>query len=336
MPELRSPRLQHLPLPLFAAPMGLGGLGLAWREAAITLHLPSMIGEALLALAGLAWLVIALAHLVRAMRHPRALADDLQHPIRSAFAAAVTVGLMILAGGLLPHAPDAAAWLWLLAVVLHLSLAVWIVNGLLSRPREAASLLPPLLIPLVGNILAPAFGARLGFENLSWMLFGIGALLWVLIQPTMLSRIISGPPLPERMRPTLAILVAPPAVASLSLAALNGGGFGPASIALLGFALLIAATLLSMARSLFGIPFTVTWWAWTFPSAALTAAAMKAAGAHPAAWHPPALGLMLAVVSLLILGILAMTLRAAASGALFQPEPAPVPQPAPAPISAPK
>jgi len=330
MPESHSPRLQHLPLPLFAAPMGLGGLGLAWREAAITLHLPDTVSEALLALAGLAWLLIALAHLLRAWRHPQALADDLRHPIRSAFAAAITVGLMILSGGLLPHAPTAAAWLWLLAVVLHLALAVWIVNGLLSRPREVTTLLPPLLIPLVGNILAPVFGAKLGFEILSWMLFGIGALLWVLIQPTMLSRIISGPQLPERMRPTLAILVAPPAVGSLSLAALNGGSFGHASIALLGFALLIAATLLSMARGLFGIPFTVAWWAWTFPSAALTAAALKAAHEYPAIWHAPALGLMLAAVSLLILGILAMTLQAAISGALFQPEPAAGPPPAPA------
>lgn len=316
-----SPRLQHLPLPLFAAPMGLGGLGLAWREAGNVLHLPALIGEIFMASAAIVWLLLAASHLLRAARHPQALGEDLRHPIRSAFAAAVTVGLMILSGGLSPHAPEAARMLWLTAVTLHLGIAVWIVRGLLSKPRDAGSLLPPLLIPLVGNILAPAFGAGMGYETLCWMLFGIGALLWIAIQPAMLSRIISGPPIPERMRPALAILVAPPAAGSLSLAALLGD-FGPASAALLGFALLIAAALLSMARALFAVPFSVAWWAWTFPSAAMTVAALKAGHAHPTSWTGFALGTLLVAITILILTIAAMTLRAMLSGALFQPEPA--------------
>jgi tellurite resistance protein len=45
--------LHHLPLPLFAAPMGIGGLGLAWRQAAHGLGAPAAIGEALLLAAGI-------------------------------------------------------------------------------------------------------------------------------------------------------------------------------------------------------------------------------------------------------------------------------------------
>ena len=50
------------------------------------------------------------------LRHPAALAADLRHPIRSAFAGAVTIGLMIMAGGLMPYARGAAEALWLAAV----------------------------------------------------------------------------------------------------------------------------------------------------------------------------------------------------------------------------
>ena len=105
--------LVHLPLPLFAAPMGLGGIGLAWREAAHVLGAPGVIGEALLLLTTVLWTVIFALHLPRPMRHPGALAGDFKHPIRSAFAAAVSIGLMLIAAAFLPYNRDAAATIWI-------------------------------------------------------------------------------------------------------------------------------------------------------------------------------------------------------------------------------
>jgi tellurite resistance protein len=40
--------LAHLPLARFSAPMGVGGLGLAWREAGRGLGAPALVGEGLL------------------------------------------------------------------------------------------------------------------------------------------------------------------------------------------------------------------------------------------------------------------------------------------------
>ena len=132
--------LAHLPLALFAAPMGVGGLGLAWREAAHGLGAPVLPGEALLLAAGALWGAITALHLVRLLRHPGALAGDLRHPIRSAFAGAVTIGLMIIAGGLIPHARGATEALWLAAVAGHVAIAAWTVRGLLTTPRDAATM----------------------------------------------------------------------------------------------------------------------------------------------------------------------------------------------------
>lgn len=312
-------RLTHLPLPLFAVPMGVGGLGLAWREAGRTLGAPAVVGEALLLAAGLLWLAIAGLHLLRFIRHPEALAADLRHPVRSAFAGAVTIGLMILAGGLIPHAPAAARALWLVASGLHVVIAAWTVRGLLLAPREAAALTPPLLIPLVGNILAPVFGARLGFEALSWMMFGLGALLWAVLQPLLLGRLVTGPALPPRLRPTLVILLAPPSVGALALAALTGG-FGPAPLAVLGLAAFFALVLATIARDMARGPFAMSWWGWTFPTAAFTVALLSASHAHPAAWQAPLLWLVLLAASAIQALVSAATLRAAASGHLLQPD----------------
>lgn len=314
-----GPGLHHLPLPLFAAPMGVGGLGLAWREAGHVLGAPALVGEALLLAAGLVWLLVAALHLLRLLRHPEALATDLAHPVRSAFAGAVTIGLMLVAAGLLPHARGAAEAVWVVAAAGHVGIAAWTVRGLLRAPRDAATLTPPLLIPLVGNILAPVVGAKLGHVTVSWMLFGLGALLWALLQPLLLARLVHGPALPPKLRPTLAILLAPPAVGALALAALTGG-FGPAALGAFGLAAFFALVLAMLWRDLSAGPFAMSWWGWTFPSAAFAAAAIQAAAAHPAAWPAPLLWALLAGASAILAIVAAGTLRAAAAGRLLQPE----------------
>jgi tellurite resistance protein len=235
-----------------------------------------MIGEVLLLVAGILWVLIVALHAARLLRHPAALAADLAHPVRSAFAGAVTIGLMFIAGGLAPHARDLASVLWLVAVAGHVAVAGWTLRGLLVAPREAATLTPPLLIPLVGNILAPIFGVGLGHPVLSWMMFGIGALLWLMLQPPLLGRLISGPVLPPRLRPTLAILLAPPAAGAVALAALTGG-FGPGPLGLFGLAVLLALVLASMPAEFARLLFAMSWWGWTFPSAVFAAAAQGAA-----------------------------------------------------------
>jgi tellurite resistance protein len=318
VPHERS--LAHLPLPLFAAPMGIGGLGLAWREAARAYGLPALIGEGLLALAGVVWIVVFGLHLLRLLRHPSAFAGELKNPIRSAFAGAMTIGLMIVSGGLLPHAPGLAAVVWGVAVVVHLLIGVWIVRGLMLAPREAVTLTPALLIPLVGNILAPVFGAKLGFVNLSWALFGVGALLWAMVQPLVLGRLIHGPALMERMRPMLVILLAPPSIGSLALAALTGG-WTPGALAFYGLAGFMAITLLTFAPVFMGMRFAMSWWGWTFPSASFAVATLSLAHATPTCMALTVAAFAALGIATIILTVVSVaTLKAAAQGHLLLPE----------------
>ncbi len=311
--------LAHLPLPLFAAPMGLGGLGMAWREAGRAHGVPVFVGESLLALAAAAWAFILALHLLRLARHPDAFSADMRHPIRSAFAGAATIGLMIVAGFAAPYAGGLAGAIWLVAVALHLAIGAWTVRGLLLAPREAATLTPALLIPLVGNILAPVIGAKLGFALLSWMLFGIGALLWAMVQPVLLWRLIVGPPLIERLRPMLAILLAPPSVGALALAALTGE-WGPPAVAAYGLAAFLAATLALFLPGYLNMPFAMSWWGWTFPSAAFAAATLGVGHAFPTT-ALALLGWAALLAATAIVAIVSLaTLRAAAAGHLLKPE----------------
>ncbi|MEW6255966.1 MAG: C4-dicarboxylate ABC transporter [Pseudomonadota bacterium] len=311
--------LAHLPLPLFAAPMGFGGAGLAWRGAAHVLEAPALVGEMLLATALLTWLMVTLLHIVRAVLHPGALIEDLRHPVRSAFAGAFTIGLMILAAGLFRYAPEFARGLWLATVGLHVGIGVWTLRGLVTAPREPAALTPPLLIPLVGNVLAPTVGATLGFPHISWMLFGVGVLLWALVQPAILYRLIVGPPLPPRLRPSLVILLAPPSVALIAMERLTGQ-FGDAALAVFGFAGVTALALATLAWQQAKIPFAVSWWAWTFPTAAFAMATQSYAHAFPAPLATVLAWAVLIVATGLLAIVAAATLRAAWLGHLIAPE----------------
>ncbi|MGG5808994.1 hypothetical protein [Falsiroseomonas sp. CW058] len=308
-----APSLAHLPLPLLAIPMGLGGLGLAWRQAAASLGAPAAVGEAVLALTALAWLALVALHGLRVLRFPAAVLAEARHPVRAAFVAAPTIGLMILSAAIHPHAPGLGAGLWCVAVGAHLLIAMGLLRRVLGGGGDAAMLAPPLLIPFVGNILAPVFGVRMGFVDMSWMMFGVGFLLWLAVLPLLLHRLLAGPALPPPLRPTLAILLAPPAVGALALAQLLGTTGGPV-LALVGLALLVAAVLISLAGEFARLAFTLAWWSFTFPSAAFAVMLM-------AEGFPPLLCWAALALATGITGWCAWrTALAARAGVLLRPE----------------
>jgi tellurite resistance protein len=137
--------------------------------------------------------------------------------------------------------------------------------------------------------------------------------LWLAMLPLLLHRMLAGPPLPPALRPTLAILLAPPAVAGLAVIAILGQP-GGLSLAFAGIALLVAAVLLSMAGELAKVPFGLPWWGVTFPSAAF--AALVTAEGFPAwlCW------LALLATTGLTGWVAWRTALAARAGAFFRPE----------------
>ena len=307
------PTLEHLPIPLTAMPMGTGGVGLGWRAAHEMLGAPAGVGEGLLAFTALLWLALVLLQALRVLRHPGAVMAELRHPVRVAFAAAPTIGLMIVAAFLYPYAPALGAALWGIAIALHLLVATMLLRRILAGRGEVAMLAPPLMIPLVGNVLAPVFGARMGFVDASWIMFGVGVVLWLMVAPLLLHRLLAGPPLPPPLRPSLVILLAPPVVAALALQALTGNT-GGMTLAFAGVGLLMAAVLLSLAAELSRIPFGLPWWGVTFPSAAF--AVMLMALGFPAWLCWPAL----LATTALTAWVAWRTLGAARAGVFFRPE----------------
>jgi tellurite resistance protein len=105
--------------------------------------------------------------------------------------------------------------------------------------------------------------------------FGIGILCWILLGSVLLNRLFFRPTVPSLLFPTMAIELAPPAVAGLALAALTGGPEGPFAMALGGYAILLTLAQLRFAPVYLKLRFTPAFWAFTFSYAAAAADALE-------------------------------------------------------------
>jgi tellurite resistance protein len=316
-------RLRHLYPSWYAIVMGLAGLSLAWHRATPLMGTMAD-GVALVcaAAAGLAFASLLVATLWRWRRHPEAWAEDRRHPVRHTFVATLPIAMMVLATAVValfgPVAPAAALW-W--CGSLSLLFVTWWVLSRWFRPGAGglpwASVTPALMIPVVGHVLAPLAGVPLGHAEWATAQFGIGLLFWPVVTVLLLVRIALQGMLPERMLPTLFILLAPPTVVGLGL--LQLGAPAAAGWACWGIAAFSFAWVAGTARRLRALPFALPHWGMSFPLTAFAALTLRmATPGSPMAVVGPAL---LALASLVILGLLAGTWRGLRDGTLLAPEP---------------
>ena len=319
----------------FTLVMGLCGLSLAWHSARGALgEMADGIALVLGLLAVLVFAGLLVASLLRWQRYPAALAEDLRHPVRHAFVAALPVSLLLLAtvGVALGGAgePLGPLWnlLWWAGSLTQLWATLWVLGRWLApaasvQPGTPAglwpSVTPVLLIPVVGNVVVPLAGLPLGHSLWSALQFGIGAMLWPVLLALILARRIAHGALPERLLPAWFITVAPPAVIGSALAQweaplpLVAGTWG------LGlFFLLWAAPLV---RRIAGQPFGIAFWALAFPLAAFCALSFRLAERAQVPALQTASVLMLAITSITILWLGFSTVRGLRDGSLLAPEP---------------
>ena len=119
--------------------------------------------------------------------------------------------------------------------------------------------------------------------------------------------------------PTLFILIAPPAVGFLSYLRLVGQLDAGAQF-LYNFALFLTLLLLTQVRRFARLPFFLSWWAYTFPLAAMSVASMTMAGASGTVFYGHIGLALLLLLSALILLLLFKTGNAIRRGKIFAPE----------------
>ncbi len=315
-----SARLEHYPITFFAVGMGTLGLTLAVHAAEQAYDLGAHLSGWVLSGSVVILALVSLGYLAKALRHPDAVRGEWNHPVRIAFFPAMSISVLLLAAALIDRAPVLANWIWMVGAAMQGALALSVIAAWIGhRSFAPLHISPAWFIPAVGNVIVPLAGAPLGHIDLSWMFFSAGVLFWVVLLTLVINRLMFHDPLPGRLVPTLVILIAPPAVAFISWVRLTGGldAFGHILISLAYVFALIVLTQVPKFRQL---PFSLAWWALSFPLAALSSASFLYARLAGSDAHR-VLGLFLLVLLATIVGaLIGRTVLAMARGEICRPE----------------
>lgn len=268
-------RLAHYPVPLFATVMGTSGLAIAWKKAGHVLGLPPAIGLALQWWALVLFVMVALGYLAKMASHWEAVKKEFSNPIRLNFFPAVSISLLLLAVAFADSQADLAQGFWVVGTALHLVFTLTVMSSWIHHARyEIKHANPAWFIPIVGNVVVPVAGINFAPAEISWFFFSIGLAFWIVLLTIVMYRLFFHEPLPERLTPTLFILIAPPAVAFIAWLKLNGGQLDAFALILYNVALFLTLLLASNALRFFRLRFFLSTWAYSFPLAAITIATL--------------------------------------------------------------
>lgn len=261
----------RVPVNLFGMPFGLTGLAGVWVTLADYHHAPVGVADTLLVLAGLVWLGVLLGYVRYAVAVPGSLRRDLLDPVAGPFTSlAVIIPVLLCAEGLYPHAATPGRVVLDIFVGLTALLGAWFTGQWIYGPMTLDSVHPGYFLPTVaGGLIASAGAAQVGQHRLAQTMFGWGMICWLVLGSIILGRLLFRPMLPPALVPTLAIEVAPAAVATLAYLALYGDQVDRWVAFLGGYGALMALAQLRLLPAYLALPFMPGTWAFTFSWAAV-------------------------------------------------------------------
>ncbi|NMH77460.1 TDT family transporter [Pseudonocardia xinjiangensis] len=266
----------RVPLNFFGMPFGLAGLGGCWLTAAEYGLAPPAFGEAILVVAALVWLFVVSRYVRDALFDRAAFARDLLDNVAGPFASLAVITPMLLAAeGLYPYAPVAGAIVTDVFIGLTVLLGSWFTGQWIYGPVDIDKFHPGYFLPTVaGGLVAAAAAAAVGQPRLAEVMFGLGMVCWFVVGSVILMRMFFRPLLPGPLLPTVAIEVAPPAVASLAYFTMTGDRVDTFASMLAGYGLLMVLSQMRLLPAYLRLPFMPSTWAFTFSWAAVANVAM--------------------------------------------------------------
>jgi len=267
-------RLNHFPISFFSMVMGLAGLTIAWQKAQHIFNLDLSINAALLALTSGIFVVLLVLYGLKFISANDQVMNEFHNPIKLNFFPTISISLLLLSITFLSVDMAISHFLWVAGSVIHLLFTLYVVNAWIHHEHfEVKHVNPAWFIPAVGNVIVPITGIPLGYTEVSWFFFSIGMLFWVILLTIIFYRLMFHNPLAEKLMPTLFILIAPPAVGFVAYMRLTGELDSFARV-LYFSGLFLTLLLLIQVKRFAKLQFFLSWWAYSFPVAAITIASL--------------------------------------------------------------
>lgn len=267
-------RLNHFPISFFSMVMGLTGLTIAWQKAQHIFNIDLSINAALLTLTSGIFVVLLVLYGLKFISANDQVMNEFHNPIKLNFFPTISISLLLLSIAFLSVDMAISHFLWVAGSVIHLFFTLYVVNAWIHHEHfEVKHVNPAWFIPAVGNVIVPIAGIPLGYTEVSWFFFSIGMLFWVILLTIIFYRLMFHNPMPEKLMPTLFILIAPPAVGFTAYMRLTGELDSFARV-LYFSGLFLTLLLLVQVKRFAKLQFFISWWAYSFPVAAITIASL--------------------------------------------------------------
>ncbi len=268
-------RLQNFPIMMFAVVMGLSGLSLVFLKASHIFGLPKFLAYVLILVDVAVFFVTSYLYGSKIFKYIDEVKLEFSHPIRANFFAAFSISLLLLSTIFAELHFAIAPYFWYVGVSFQAFMTFYCISFWINNNIDIKHSNPAWLIPVVGNVIVPLGGVGVASLHVLYYFFAVGIFFWIVFMPILINRIIFHHQLAQKFLPTLFILIAPPAVGMVSYIKM-GHGFDIFAQSLYNIALFFSLLLVFMVKNFFNLKFFISWWAFTFPLAAMSIASMVA------------------------------------------------------------
>ncbi|RDU60848.1 SLAC1 anion channel family protein, partial [Helicobacter sp. MIT 14-3879] len=321
----------YLPVSFFGACMGLSAMSVAWENMAnniaffnsetigtvviriikgdITQHsiyvlAPHLIALFFALLAVVAFMGIFSTYTLKIITNFESFKQEFTSPLTRPFFGTLAISLLLIPLALqILCVPQGISFvIWLFGAMMMFAFSVHIVSFWIAEKIELSHITPAWIIPVVGlldiPLAIPSFTDIEILQKISFIITGfcvaVGFFFTIVLFVLILGRIVFFQKLPEKLMPTLVILLAPFGVGvsaytvlirDFSLINQNLFIINDVGIDQLGFLLLFMGLFLFLAllpqvlKIKQCCPFRISWWAISFPLAALCIASLKISNA---------------------------------------------------------
>lgn len=262
--------IQFFPVALFTSVMGIAGVAISFRLMESMFGIIRIVSITLMVLATIMLLLNLAFLLYRIGKYRKEVKEDFNHPVKMNFFGAIPISFLLLAVLYLEYHVGVSFVLWVIGSLFQMALTLILLSRIIwEKEFQFAQFNPTWIIPIVGNIVVPLAGVNHGSSLINWLFFSIGIVFTFIYLVLLVQRIFFNPGLPPALIPTFFIVLAPLGVGFVSYLNLVGELDAIAYI-IYGLGFYLGLLFIYQFKRFIQIPFFISWWAYLFPSAAMT------------------------------------------------------------------
>ena len=268
-------RLQFFPIMMFAIVMGLSGLTIALQKIEHIIGGLGALAYLFAMIDSLVFLAVLFFYTLKIFKYFDEVKKEFAHPVRINFFAASAISFLLISIVYLEINTTIAFYSFVIGAVMQTFFTFYTISFWINKNMQIEHSNPAWFIPIVGNILVPVAGAEFADVNLLMYFFSVGVFFWIILTSVLINRIIFHHQLAVKFVPTLFIFIAPPAVALIAYVRMFDT-FDIFASMLYNLSIFFSFLLLFMIKNFVKLKFFISWWAFTFPLAAMSIASIVA------------------------------------------------------------